>query len=227
MMAPGSTIHNGGELVALTQPRSAAAEAYRTLRINIRFRSLDRPARTILFTSPGPREGKSTTLANLAIIAAQAGSRVVAVDCDLRKPALHTLFGVPNSPGLADLVLDDLPRKIPTQVSLVKGLWILPSGALPPNPAELLSLERVDHLLASLLHDADLLMLDSPPAAAVADASILGPRVDGVVLVIDATHTRREQARRAKEQLERVNAHILGVVLNRARTDSSTYQYDR
>lgn len=215
------------ELVTLAHPRSAAAEAYRTLRTNIRFSSADRPAKTILFTSPGQQEGKSTTLANLAVIAAQAGSRVVVVDCDLRRPSLHEIFGAPNTAGFTDLLLHDAPAALPTQEGPIDGLRVLTSGPLPPNPAELLSLDRVDALLSTLSQDADLVLLDSPPAAAVADASILAPRVDGVVLVVDATRTRREHARRAKEQLERVNARILGVVINRARLDNAGFKYYR
>lgn len=215
------------DLVTLADPRSAAAEAYRTLRTNIRFSSIERPAASILITSPSQREGKSTTLANLAVVAAQAGSRVVAVDCDLRRPALHEIFGVSNESGFSDLLLKEGGDNVPTQPGPIPGLRVVTSGPLPPNPAELLSLDRVDTVLGNLLREADIVFLDSPPAAAVADASILAPRVDGVVLVLDATHTRREQARRAKEQLERVSARILGVVLNRARLDDASYRYYR
>lgn len=210
-------------LVTLSQPRSPAAEAYRTLRTNIRFSSIERPARAILFTSPGQQEGKTTTLANLAIIASQAGSRVIAIDCDLRRPALHLAFGLSNEAGFTDLLLHDPPERIATQEGPIPGLRVLTSGPLPPNPAELLSLDRVDAILAALARESDLVLLDSPPAAAVADASLLAPRVDGVILVIDATRTRREHALRAKEQLERVNARLLGVVLNRAKLDGASY----
>ncbi|MBI4214154.1 MAG: CpsD/CapB family tyrosine-protein kinase [Chloroflexi bacterium] len=227
MSASSRSTSGGGRLVTLEHPRSPAAEAYRTLRANIRFSSLDRPARTILFTSPGQQEGKTTTLANLAVIAAQAGSRVVAVDCDLRRPALHTVFDVANTGGFTDLLLNEHAQGIPTQDGPIPGLRLLTSGPLPPNPAELLSLDRVDRILELLAQEADLVLLDSPPAAAVADASILASRVDGVVLVIDATRTRREQAQRAKEQLERVKARLLGVVVNRAQLDSSGYRYYR
>jgi capsular exopolysaccharide synthesis family protein len=215
------------QLVTLADPRSAAAEAYRTLRTNIRFSSLDQPARSILFTSPRQHEGKSTTLANLAVIAAQAGSRVVVVDCDLRRPSLHEVFGVPNTSGFTDALLKESPDVISYQPGPIAGLRVLTSGPLPPNPAELLSLDRVDNLLKILSGDADLVLLDSPPAAGVADASILAPRVDGVVLVVDATRTRRDPAIRAKEQLERVGARILGVVINRAHVDNANFNYYR
>ena len=214
-------------LVTLEHPRSAAAEAYRTLRANIRFSSLDRPAKSILFTSPGQLEGKTTTMANLAVIAAQAGARVIAVDCDLRRPSLHALFGVDNTVGFTDLLLHEPASASPIQEGPIPGLRLLTSGPLPPNPADLLSLDRVHRVLESLAEEADLVLLDSPPAAAVADASILASHVDGVILVIDATRTRREQARRAKDQLERVQARLLGVVVNRAQLDSSSSHYYR
>lgn len=213
------------QLVTLRDPHNVAAEAYRTLRTNIRFRGIERPVRSLLFTSPGQQEGKSTTLANLAVLWAQAGTRVIAVDCDLRRPALHTIFGTANTRGLTSCLVDEPTAPIPVQDVSVPGLRLLPSGPQPPNPAELLTSERVDRVLAMLLEDADLIMLDSPPAGVVADASILAPRVDGVILVLDATRTSREHARRAKEQLERVNAQILGAVLNRARVDTSGYRY--
>ncbi|MSQ23681.1 MAG: polysaccharide biosynthesis tyrosine autokinase [Chloroflexi bacterium] len=225
MTAPPKGQASIGPLVTLEHPRSPAAEAYRTLRANLRFSSLDLPAKSILFTSPGQQEGKTTTLANLAVIASQAGSKVIVVDCDLRRPSLHRIFGLPNSTGFTDFLLGDARDRIPTQDGPTPGLRVLTSGPLPPNPAELLSLDRVDTLLAALREEADLILLDSPPAAVVADASILAPRVDGVVLVIDATRTRREPARRAKEQLERVKARLLGVVVNRAHLDSGTSQY--
>ena len=212
-------------LVTLDQPRSAAAEAYRTLRANIRFSSIDRSAKTILVTSAGPQEGKTTTLANLAVIAAQAGNRVLAIDCDLRRPALHAVFDIVSSSGFTDLLLNENGTEIKAVNGPIAGLSLVPSGPLPPNPAELLSMERVDRLLEIAAKDYDLVLLDSPPAGAVADSSILAPRVDGVILVIDATRTHREQARRAKEQLERVNARLLGVVVNRAQVDSSSMYY--
>lgn len=213
------------QLVAIAQPRSPAAEAYRTLMTNIRFSSIERPLRTILFTSPDPDEGKSTTLANLAVTAAQGGTHAVLVDGDLRRPRLHEIFDLPNEDGLATALALESCTDIPAQQTFLSGLTVLTSGPPPPSPADLLSSARLVRILDALKDSADLVMLDSPPVTAVADASILAPRVDAVVLVLDAMRTRREQAQRAKAQLERVNAHILGVVLNNARIDKRSYRY--
>ena len=210
-------------LVVLSDPQSPAAEAYRTLHTNLRFSSLGQGIRTILFTSAGPDEGKSTTLANLAVVTAQTGLQVIVVDCDLRKPTLHEIFRLSNDRGFTSAFLDGASDSLPVQPTTVVGLSVLTSGPLPPTPVELLSHEHTPRIFRSLLDSADLVMLDSPPAAAVADASVLAPCTDGVVLVIDARRTRRDQARRAKEQLQRVNSRILGVVLNNARVSAVGY----
>jgi capsular exopolysaccharide synthesis family protein len=210
-------------LVVVSDPRSAAAEAYRTLHTNLRFILVGQSVRTILFTSAGPNEGKSTTLANLAVVTAQTGAKVLVVDCDLRKPSLHQTFSLPNERGFTSAFLEADFESLPVQRTSVEGLSVLTSGPLPPTPAELLSHEQTARIFAALAKTVDVIMVDSPPVTAVADASILAPRADGVVLVLDARHTRREQARRAKEQLERVNAHILGVVLNNTRVSVAAY----
>lgn len=211
-------------LVAVAQPRSPAAEAYRTLSANIRFGSVERHLQTLLFTSPGPDDGKSTTLANLGVTVAQGGGRVVLVDCDLRRPRLHDIFDLPNRAGLTTALTDEESGDLLVQQTPIGGLRVLTSGPLPPSTAELLNSARFDRLLDALKDDADWVMLDAPPVMAVADASILAPRVDAVVLVLDARRTRREEAQQAKAQLERVNARILGVVLNNAKTGTN-YRY--
>jgi non-specific protein-tyrosine kinase len=208
----------------LTDPRSAAAEAYRTLRTNIQFASLDREIRTVAITSAGAGDGKSTTLANLAIAMAEGGHRVICVDADLRRPGLHTLFGLSNREGLTTAVLGD-DTWLPLQDTPVPGLRLLASGPLPPNPAELVGSRRLDRVLRLLREAADYVLFDTPPAAALSDAATLAARVDGVILVIGAGRTKRDLARRAKEQLERVKAHILGVVLAGVRADTSLYAY--
>jgi non-specific protein-tyrosine kinase len=210
-------------LVVLSDPKSPAAEAYRTLHTNLRFSSVGDSVRHILFTSAGPDEGKTTTLANLAVVTAQTGLKVVAVDCDLRKPSLHQLFGLPNEQGFTSAFLDRAHGRPFIQPTSIEGLSVVTSGPLPPTPVELLGHEQTTRIFSFLLETADMIMVDSPPATAVADASVLAPRADGVVLVFDARRTRREQARRAKEQLLRVNARILGVVLNNARIDTVGY----
>lgn len=207
------------DVVALTHPRSPAAEAYRTLRTNVQFASLARPVRRLLLTSAGPNEGKSTTVANLAVTMAQMGTRVTLADCDLRRPAQHAIFNLDNSTGLTSLFLappgsDGVGRGLPLQATSVPNLRLLTSGPLPPNPAELLAMPRMDEILAHLDEQADVVVLDSPPVAVVTDAAVLSAKVDGVLLVVGAGKVKRDLARKAKSQLDAVGANVLGLVVN-------------
>lgn len=211
-------------LITLTDPRSPVSEAYRTLRTNLSFSGLDKPIRTLVVTSPAPDEGKSTTVANLAVTMAQGGRRTILVDCDLRRPALHTLFDCQAEPGLTNLLLDQDGRPA-LQQTQVEGLQLLSSGPLPPNPADLLGSQKIDTVIASLAGSADLVLFDAPPVIAVTDAAVLGAKVDGVLLVISAGKTRREHAERAKEMLERANVRIVGAALTNAPKDSSIGGY--
>ncbi len=211
-------------LVALREPRSPAAEAYRTLRTNIQFSSLDRPIRTILATSTAPGEGKSTAIANLAVTLAQAEKRVILVDCDLRRPALHTLFDVPNNEGLTSLVLQE-GSNLPLQPTSVPSLQLLTSGPLPPRPADILGSCRMEAVIAILVEHADIVLFDTPPVTAVTDAAVLATKVDGVLLVFRSGNTKHGRAREARELLEKVNAHILGVVLTDVRAERDQYTY--
>ena len=213
------------KLITISNPRSPIAEAYRTLRTNIQFSSLDRPLRTLLVTGTTPEEGKSTTLANLAVIFAQAGHRVVLVDADLRRPSLHKLFGLPNSIGLTSLFIAEAPDALPLQETGVPNLALLPSGPQPPNPSELLGSQRMEKVIAALREAADYVLFDCPPIIAVTDAAVLGRKVDGVLLVVSAGKTKRDHAARAKLLLEKVNANVLGVVLTNAKLDMRLYQY--
>ncbi len=217
MSTPGASPE--ANLITLRDPRSAAAEAYRTLRTNILFSSLDRPLHTLLVTSTAPDEGKSTTLANLAVTMAQAEQRVLMVDCDLRRPSLHTLFGLPNERGLTSAMLEQGDGPLPVVSTSVPGLSLLPSGPLPPRPADLLGSRRMGLLVERMRAEADIVLFDTPPVVAVTDASALAPRVDGVLLVLQAGHTRRDRAREARAILEKVKANIVGVVLNGARLE--------
>ncbi len=217
------------ELITLVDPKSPISEAYRTLRTNIQFSSLDKPLSTLLMTSTGPDEGKSTTLANLAVTFSQAGNRVILVDCDLRRPRLHEIFAVDNSVGLTTLFIEeralDFDDKETLKETSVPNLRVLTSGQLPPNPSELLSSQRMEKLIERLKSQADLVLFDSPPILAVTDAAVLARKVDGVLLVISAGKTKRDHAVKAKAMLEKVNAKVLGVVLNNAKLDSTLYGY--
>lgn len=219
---PQSSAHK--LLIALRDPRSPAAEAYRTLRTNIQFSSLDKPLRTLLATSTAPDEGKTTTLANLAVTMAQAEQRVLLVDCDLRRPGLHTIFDQPSEPGLTSVLLEQDEAPIPLHSTPVPGLYLLPSGPLPPRPADLLGSRRMEALIARLHAEADVVLFDTPPVTAVTDAAVLATRVDGVLLILQAGKTRRDRAREARRMLEKVKAHIVGVVLNNARQEMG-YHY--
>ncbi len=209
-------------LITLADARSPQAEAYRSLRTNLEFSSLDHPLRTLLVTSPAPDEGKSTTLANLGIIQAQAGKRVVLLDGDLRRPRLHDLFGLGNNTGVTTAILNP-EAPLPLQNTTVPNLRVMTSGPLPPNPADLLASARMKALLDQLVAEADLVLLDAPPVIVVTDAVVLATRVDGVLLVVSAGQTRREQAQRARDLLAKVNARLIGAVLTNAAVDTSTY----
>ena len=213
-------------LVTVSDPRSAAAEAYRALRTNLSFSSLDDPIHTLVVTTPAPQEHKSLVIANLAIIMAQGGNRTILVDCDLRRPALHEIFGLDNRAGLTTMMLDKAAMDAPPlQGTEIENLSVLPSGPLPPNPADLLGSRRMDAVIARLIQGADIVLLDAPPVVAVTDAAVLGSKVDGVLLVVSAGVTRREHAERAKEMLEQVNVRIVGAVLDNAPADALMGSY--
>jgi capsular exopolysaccharide synthesis family protein len=213
-------------LITLTDPRSPAAEAYRALRTNLTFAALDKPIETLVVTSAAPGEGKSTTLANLAVTMAQGERRTILVDADLRQPKLHELFGVSNSRGLTTMFVEpDALRDPPLAQTQVGNLLLLPSGPLPPNPADLLGSSRMEEVIAALRDRADVILFDAPPVVVVTDAAVLGTKVDGVLLVVSAGRTRRDHAQQARELLERVHVRVVGAVLTNAPRDVSLGGY--
>lgn len=212
-------------LVTVVHPRSPVSEAYRQLRTNIQFYSLDRPVQTLLITSASPEDGKSTTVANLAVTFAETGRSVIAVDCDLRRPSLHKLFGLPNESGLTVLIREEKTLGEVMLSTDVPHLHVLPSGPLPPNPSELLGSQRMERVIDTLRGAADVIVFDSPPTVSVTDAAVLGAKMDGVLLVVSEGRTKRDHVVRAKQLLERVNAKVLGVVLNNVKLDGSLYRY--
>jgi non-specific protein-tyrosine kinase len=208
------------DLITLTDPRSRAAEAYRTLRTNLTFAALDKPLETLVVTSASPDEGKSTVLANLGVTMAQGERRVILVDADLRRPSLHEIFGVANDRGLTTMFVDEAALNDPPLMDVgVDNLWLVPSGPLPPNPADILGSRKMEEAIAALKARADIILFDAPPVVAVTDAAVLGTKVDGALLAVCAGRTRREHAQRAKELLERVHVRIVGAVLNDAPRD--------
>lgn len=215
-------------LITLEQTKSAISEAYRTLRTNVQFTSVDSETKRIMVTSAGPQEGKSTTVANLAVSMAQAGKSVLVIDADLRNPTQHKLFGLDNWEGLSvALVQDHGYRDYRDYVreTAVPGIMLLTGGPIPPNPAELVGSKRMKHLIEELSAQFDLVLIDTPPVIAVTDAAILAQEVDGVILVLAAGEVHKEYAQRAKEMLDKVGAKILGAVLNKADLKTSEHYY--
>lgn len=202
-------------LISLDEPQAPASEAYRTLRTSLQFLTLDGDVRTVLFTSSNPGEGKTTTVANLAVALARSGRSVIAVCCDLRRPRLHEFFGMDNSVGFTSILLgtsdlDEALQPCPDE----PRLEILPSGAMPPNPSELLSTKRAGDLLAMLAERASIVLIDSPPVLPVTDALVLSSSADAMVLVVSSRKTTKKQAARSMEMLDRTETPTIGSVLN-------------
>ena len=222
------------DVIMLAEPRSPMAEAYRTLRTNIQFASLEKPVRRLLLTSSGPDEGKSTTAANLAVAMAQAEMKVILVDADLRRPSQHEIFSLDNSQGLTSMFLGKTPglgagahMEPPLRATAGPGLSVLTSGPLPPNPAELLGSARMDSVLDELTRRADIVLVDTPPVVAVTDAAVLSAKVDGCLLVVGAGIVKRDLVRRARSLLDAVHANVIGVVVNNVPPSSdSVVAYD-
>jgi non-specific protein-tyrosine kinase len=219
-----ATHGSSSSVVMLSDPRSAAAEAYRSLAASLQFANPDRSVQTIGVTSAAAAEGKSSTVANLAVALAEGGRRVIVIDADLRRPGLHALFGVEAGEGLSTVLLGDRAQ-LPLVDTPAVGVRLLASGPVPANPLEVLASERFDHVLAQARAQADFVLVDTTPAGGLADAAVLARRVDGVLLVVKTGRTRRDLARRARDQLERVNANILGVVLVDVTGDDALYKY--
>ncbi len=215
------------QLVILSDSRSGGAEAYRTLRTNLLFSSAIQSLRTLVVTSSGPKEGKSTTAANLAVAFAQQGKQVILVECDLRKPRVHKLFEVAQDPGLTNVLLGQVPVESALHETRVPGLRVLTCGPVPPNPVELLGSEQFKALLAAV--DADMIVLDTPPLLVASDAAVLGRLADGVILVVRAGSTQRAALQDCAQQLLAIGARVVGTVLNDPDAEvakySSYYQY--
>jgi len=222
---PGDKGSLSTDLVCLHAPKSTASESFRGIRTNILFSSAEGAPQAILVTSPGPREGKTLTTTNLAVAMAQSGSKVVLVDCDLRRPKIHSLFGVSRERGFTNLLVGNADIDTTVVSSQVPNLDLIVSGPLPPNPSEMLGSTRMADLLAELRKRYDRILIDSPPITAVTDSVILSKYVDGVVLVIRAGDTVREVAKNALNQLQAVGAHILGGVLNAVDIGKDKYYY--
>ncbi|MBC2722195.1 CpsD/CapB family tyrosine-protein kinase [Desulfosporosinus sp.] len=212
-------------LITFEQIKSPISEAYRTLRTNVQFTGVDSKTKKIMVTSSGPREGKSTTIANLAVSIAQSGKTVLVIDADMRNPTQHKLFGLSNSEGLSMCLVQDQGCQPYINDTAVPNVSVLTGGPIPPNPAELVGSKRMKNLIQEVSEQFDVVLIDTPPIIAVTDAAIIAQEVDGVILVLASGEVNKEFAQRAKEQLDKVGAKILGAVLNKADMRTSDYYY--
>ncbi|EYE87668.1 hypothetical protein Q428_11955 [Fervidicella metallireducens AeB] len=213
-------------LITYNSPKSPITEAYRTLRTNIQFSSFDEKVKVIVITSTGPGEGKSTTSSNLAVTMAQGGNKTLLIDCDLRKSMLHRKFNLSNEIGLTNLLVDELNLDRVIQNTRVENLSILTAGTKPPNPAELLGSEKMSSFVQEMKKIYDYIIIDTPPVIMVTDAQILSQYADGVLLVVASGEAEKDAVLRSKELLQKVDAKILGVVLNKIDASSKgRYNY--
>lgn len=212
-------------LITLTDKMSVTAEAYRTLRTNIQFSSYDKDLQVVTVTSSRPGEGKSTVSSNLAITFAENGSKVLLVDCDLRRPTIHKVFRLPNSKGMVNAVLSTDPLDKIIHKDIIPGLDIITSGIIPPNPSELLGSKKNQKLMEELKSQYDIIILDAPPLLAVTDAQVLTTMSDGTIIVAYHGVTHKDELVNAKSLLERVKGNVIGVVLNAVPEDDSSYYY--
>jgi capsular exopolysaccharide synthesis family protein len=213
--------------VAVREPQSAVAEAYRVLRTNLIFSSAETSGRVIVVSSANPGEGKTTTVANLAASLAENGARVLVVEADLRRPAIHQQFGAEKSPGLSDLIVGKCTTAQVVQVTRVPRVWVVPCGYIPPNPAELLGSGNMREIVAGLRRRYDWVLIDAPPILAMADTPVLCPHADGVVLVVWAEVCTRPAVQRAVDQVTRVGGKVVGVVLNKVDLGRNSYYYSQ
>lgn len=213
-------------LVTLTRPSSVIAEQFRTIRTNIQFSMVDKNLKTLVITSAGPGAGKSTISANLAVTFAMQGKKVLIVDADMRKPTVHKTFHLPNRDGLTTLLTErdvevkDIAHRLDTE-----GLFAITSGAIPPNPSELLASNRMGKLMAEFEEIFDLIIFDMPPVIAVTDAQVMSSKTDGTIFVVNKDGADKEMVIKSKELLEKVKANVIGVVFNRVELKGDNYYY--
>lgn len=209
-------------LTAYNDPKSPVSEAYRTIRTNLQFAGVDKPLKTILLTSATPNEGKSTVIASLAIVMAQAGHKVVLLDCDFRNPTQHKMFGLPNK-GLSNCVATDGDYHEILQHIDQENLDILTSGPVAPNPSEILMSHKMSTLLERLKEEYDYVLIDTPPVMLVTDAAAISSKVDGIIMVVAGKANPPSTEIMAKERLEQAGARILGCVLNKVEVAPRKY----
>jgi capsular exopolysaccharide synthesis family protein len=220
-----SQSRNKRQIITLTDPRSPISESYRALRTNIEFSSVDEQLQVLMVSSAGPGEGKTTTITNLAVTYAQSERKVVLIDADMRKPTAHHTFSLSNRWGLSSVMSQQCSIEEVTQMTDIPNLDVITSGPIPPNPAEMLGSKRMSALIEQLRLAYDIVLIDTPPLLAVTDAQIVASRSDGVILVVDQGKVKREIAKKAIQNLENVNARIIGVVLNNVKRKANEESY--
>ncbi|SDX26754.1 CpsD/CapB family tyrosine-protein kinase [Paenibacillus sp. CF384] len=221
-----SKLGNSRYLITYYEPKSPISEAYRAMRTNIDFSSVDDHIQVIMGTSASPGEGKSTTIANIAVVYAQANKKVVLIDADMRKPTMHHTFGQSNRQGLSSLLSRQCELDEAVKATDIPNLYIIPSGPVPPNPSEMVASQRMSALIEELRTKFDIVLIDTPPTLAVTDAQLISTKCDGVLLVVESGKIKRDAVIKAKQQLTHVKARILGVVLkNIEQKNSEGYYY--
>ena len=210
-------------IISYSDPKSPVSEAYRSIRTSIEFSNIDRNIKTIVVTSSMQGEGKSTTACNLAVSFANLGKKILLIDCDLRRPSIHKQFEITNTFGLTDIILNYKTSDRCIQRIDLENLDIVTSGQIPPNPSEMLSSNKMRNIIEGFKESYDYIILDTPPVGIVTDAAVLASYCDGVVMVCASGEVDIEMAKIAKERLNKVNAKILGAVLNKMEIDKKTY----
>lgn len=206
---------NDSSLIVSQNPKSPISEVYRLLRTKIPFFSKDQELKTVMITSSQPGEGKTTTISNLAVTYAQEGKRVLLIDANMRKPSLHRVFSQINHQGLSTLLTGHSSIQEAVQETSIDNLWLLPSGPVPAHPSELIDSSGMRELLLQLKEQYDVILVDTPSVLSVSDSVIVSALCDGVIMVAAAGKVKKDHLKKAKEQLDHVNARMLGIVLNR------------
>lgn len=212
-------------IISYNDPKSVISEQYRAIRTNIEYSNVDQNTKTILVTSSDKNEGKTTTVSNLAVSFANLNKKVLLIDCDLRNASIHKMFRLNNIYGLTDILAKDRAVDKCIQKTELENLYVLTAGSTPPNPAEILSSEKMKNLIEDLKNIYDYIFIDTPPIGLVTDAGVLSSFIDGVVLVVKSESVEKKYLEETKKKLDAVDARILGAILNSYKSEQKDYNY--